>query len=183
VTHQPLSACQNALEIHAQKLILARVNKVGGLVSLGVGIVLLSSCSTTSNNFGPATTHMTYSRTVNQTTDDSPVHVYLNDYWKAVYKTELHDDLQYKQTLSTSGVLGEQRFGFQTGVIEIDYSISKAGAMKIENVRAPQQIPNNQISLARSAMRKAAQSLKPPPHPFDSNADETIRDTMVFDYR
>jgi hypothetical protein len=120
---------------------------------------------------------------MNQATEDSPVRGYLNDYWKAVYKVELHDDLEYKQTLSTSGVLGEQRFGFQTGIIEIDYSISKAGVMKIENVRAPDHIPKNQISLARSAMQKAAHSLKPLPQSGDSTDAETIRDTMIFDYR
>jgi len=126
---------------------------------------------------------LTYSRTVNQTTEDSPVHDYLNDYWKAVYKIELHDDLQYKQTLSTSGLLGEERFGFQIGIIEIDYSISSAGILKIESVRAPEHIPKNQISLARSAMQKAAHSLKPPPESVASSGENGIRDTMVFDYR
>ena len=121
--------------------------------------------------------------TVNQTPQDSPLHDYLNEYWKAVYQIELHEDLQYKQTLSTSGLLGEQRFGFQIGIIEIDYSISKAGEMKIERVRAPQHIPKNQISLARNAMQKAARSLKPPPDSVTSIDENEVRDTMVFDYR
>jgi hypothetical protein len=159
------------------------VNQITGLLSLSIGMVLLSSCSTTSINTGAATSHLTYSKTVNQAAEDASVRAYLNDYWTAVCKVELHDDLQYKQTISTSGLLGEQRIGFQTGVIEIDYSISKAGVLKIENVRAPQYIPKNQISLARSAMRKAAHSLKPPAQNIASNADENIRDTMVFDYR
>ena len=158
------------------------MNKAAGLLSLCIG-VFLSSCGTVSNDSGVATTHLTYSRTLNQTTKESPVRSYLNDYWKAVYKMELHDDLQYKQTLSTSGLHGEQRFRFQTGVIEIDYSISKAGEMKIESVRAPDHIPKDQISLARSAMKKAAHSLKRPPQSSDSGNDEPIRDTMVFDYR
>lgn len=160
------------------------MNKVAGLLSFAVGILLLSSCSTNSNTARAATNHLTYSRTVNQPpAEDSPVHVYLNDYWKAVCKVELDDDMEYKQTLSTSGLLGEQRLGFLTGTIEIDYSISKAGVMKIENVRAPGHIPKNQISLARSAMRKAAHSLQAPPQSGDSTNGETLRDTMVFDYR
>lgn len=159
------------------------MKRVAALISLAICFVLLSSCTTALNKTGSATTHLTYSKTVNETPPDSSAHVYLNDYWKAVYQIELHDDLQYKQTLSTSGLLGEQRFGFQIGIIEIDYSISKSGALKIEGVRAPRHIPKNQISLARNAMEKAARSLKPPPEAVVLNDENEVHDTMVFDYR
>jgi hypothetical protein len=95
----------------------------------------------------------------------------------------LEDDLQYKQVVSTSGLLGEERIGFQTGVIEIDYSISTTGVIKIETIRAPEQIRKTQISLARRAMQRAAQSVKPPPQGVALDGEDAIRDTMVFDYR
>lgn len=128
-------------------------------------------------------THFTYSKIVNETPAESPLHVYLAQYWQAVSSVELEDDLQFKQTLSTSGLLGEQRLGLQTGIIEIDYSISKVGVLKIENVRAPEHVSRNQLSLARHAMQKAGRSLKPPPRRASASDEEAIRDTMVFEYR
>lgn len=158
-----------------------RVKKLPRLALLNLGIAFLSSCGTLDPN-SVATTHLTYSKTVNRTPAESPIHIYFEHYWKAVSKAELDDDLRYKQTLSTSGLL-EERIGFQIGTIEIDYSISKAGALKIEPVRAPKHLKKQQISLARNAMQKASLSLKGPPPDVSSLDEETIRDTMVFDYR
>jgi len=165
------------------KLILGCVKERAAIPLFLAVIALVSSCTTTSTERGAATTHLTYSKTVNQTDEDSPIHLYLGNYWKAVSKIESHDDLQYKQTLSTSGLLGEERLGFRVGMIEIGYSISKAGVMKIEGVRAPEHIPKNQVTLAKSAMQKAARSLKPPPDSVTLNDENEVRDTMVFDYR
>lgn len=174
---------RRTLEIANGIGILGHVNKVAGLLSLSVGILLLLSCKTPAVKSEVATTHLTYSKLVNHTSAESSAHVYFNDYWRAVSKAELEDDLQYKQVVSTSGLLGEERIGFQTGVIEIDYSISKAGVIKIESIHAPEQIRKTQISLARRAMQKAAHSLKPPPPSLASNGEDSVRDTMVFDYR
>src|SRR4051812_39494934 len=108
------------------------MQKVPELVLLAASVAIFSSCSTSNVNSG---SHFTYSKTVNRTSPDSPIHVYFDDYWRAVSGVELSDDLQYKQRISTSGLLGEERIGFQTGIIEIDYSISKAGALRIETIR------------------------------------------------
>jgi hypothetical protein len=131
------------------------LHNVAGLLALVFGAILLSSCETARRKGEIATGHLTYSKMANRTPPESAIHAYLNDYWRAVSKVELDDDLQYKQVVSTSGLLGEERLGFQTGVIEIDYSISKSGVMKIENIRAPKHMKKMQISLARRAMQRA----------------------------
>ncbi len=63
------------------------------------------------------------------------------------------------------------------------YSISEAGPMTIQRIRASEGTQSEQISLAQRAMQQAAKSLKPLPESLATATSGAIHDTMVFDYR
>ena len=153
------------------------------LALLSFGIVLFSGCKTTGSHSEASTGRYTYSKTVNRFKRGSPIYSYCDSYWTAVCDEQSKEEFQFHQRQRLPGFRLSERIGLLAGTIEIDYSISKAGVMTIEGIRAPENMRKEQITRARTAMQKAASSLKPFPPNLVLLEGDTIRDTMVFDYR